>query len=146
MSFPRFSNTFHEHSHSMKIWWSCHGYPMLYPHLITSHDTTERHQDTPRFAKTVAIALGIADQLQLPAIQIFGPTLAMLLGKDHSGLSVSIACVKKGPINKGAHTNCDFSMCSNHLKPIQFCFRCLFSFSVYSPIPMMTWLPIRIVP
>jgi len=35
-----------------------------------------------QFAKTVAIALGIADQLQLPAIQILGPTLAMLLGKD----------------------------------------------------------------
>jgi len=37
-----------------------------------------------QFAKTVAIALGIADQLQLPAIQVFGPTLAMLLGKDLS--------------------------------------------------------------
>lgn len=36
----------------------------------------------PRFAKTVAIALGIADQLELPSVQIFGPTLAMLLGKD----------------------------------------------------------------
>ena len=53
---------------------------MSYPHLINSHDTTEKK--TPRFAKTVAIALGIADQLQLPAIQVFGPTLAMLLGKD----------------------------------------------------------------
>ena len=35
-----------------------------------------------RFAKTVAIALGIADQLELPMVQIFGPMLAMLLGKD----------------------------------------------------------------
>ena len=35
----------------------------------------------PRFAKTVAIALGIADQLTLPAVQALGPTLAMLLGK-----------------------------------------------------------------
>ena len=35
----------------------------------------------PRFAKTVAIALGIADQLTLPAVQGLGPTLAMLLGK-----------------------------------------------------------------
>ena len=35
-----------------------------------------------QFAKTVAIALGIADQLELPAVQLFGPTLAMLLGKD----------------------------------------------------------------
>ena len=35
-----------------------------------------------RFAKTVAIALGIADQLTLPAVQVLGPTLAMLLGKE----------------------------------------------------------------
>mmetsp|Transcript_55212 Transcript_55212/g.103506 ORF Transcript_55212/g.103506 Transcript_55212/m.103506 type:complete len:386 (-) Transcript_55212:155-1312(-) len=35
-----------------------------------------------QFAKTVAIALGIADQLELPCVQIFGPMLAMLLGKD----------------------------------------------------------------
>ena len=55
---------------------------MSYPHLINSHDTTEKKKKKPRFAKTVAIALGIADQLQLPAIQVFGPTLAMLLGKD----------------------------------------------------------------
>ena len=38
----------------------------------------------PRFAKTVAIALGIADQLELPMVQLFGPGLAMLLGKDTS--------------------------------------------------------------
>eukprot|EP00913_Durusdinium_trenchii_P013617 g12787.t1 len=35
-----------------------------------------------QFAKTVAIALGIADQLTLPAVQVLGPTLAMLLGKE----------------------------------------------------------------
>lgn len=35
-----------------------------------------------QFAKTVAIALGIADQLELPMVQVFGPMLAMLLGKD----------------------------------------------------------------
>lgn len=35
-----------------------------------------------QFAKTVAIALGIADQLTLPAVEVLGPTLAMLLGKD----------------------------------------------------------------
>jgi len=100
---------------------------MLYPHLINSHDTTEKK--TPRFAKTVAIALGIADQLQLPAIQVFGPTLAMLLGKDHG--FVSIACVKKG--HKGP-SNCDLSMCSNHLKPIHYpiFFRCK-----NSPIPVV---------
>eukprot|EP00439_Symbiodinium_sp_Y106_P081349 s740_g20.t1 len=37
-----------------------------------------------QFAKTVAIALGIADQLELPMVQVFGPMLAMLLGKDGS--------------------------------------------------------------
>ena len=29
----------------------------------------------------MAIALGIADQLELPMVQVFGPMLAMLLGK-----------------------------------------------------------------
>ena len=44
----------------------------------------------------MAIALGIADQLELPAVQLFGPVLAMLLGKarawevlrDREGLRV----------------------------------------------------------
>ncbi|CAE8680753.1 unnamed protein product [Polarella glacialis] len=35
-----------------------------------------------QFARTVAIALGIAEMLELPACQVFGPVLAMLYGKD----------------------------------------------------------------
>eukprot|EP00933_Yihiella_yeosuensis_P052040 TRINITY_DN5001_c0_g2_i7.p1 TRINITY_DN5001_c0_g2~~TRINITY_DN5001_c0_g2_i7.p1 ORF type:complete len:376 (+),score=84.29 TRINITY_DN5001_c0_g2_i7:77-1204(+) len=35
-----------------------------------------------QFARTVAIALGIAEMLELPATQVFGPILALLLGKD----------------------------------------------------------------
>eukprot|EP00931_Biecheleriopsis_adriatica_P010099 TRINITY_DN111197_c0_g1_i1.p1 TRINITY_DN111197_c0_g1~~TRINITY_DN111197_c0_g1_i1.p1 ORF type:complete len:401 (-),score=97.15 TRINITY_DN111197_c0_g1_i1:65-1201(-) len=35
-----------------------------------------------QFARTVAIALGIADMCELPAVQVFGPVLAFLLGPD----------------------------------------------------------------
>lgn len=35
-----------------------------------------------QFARTVAIALGIANMLAMPAAQIFGPPLCFLLGKD----------------------------------------------------------------
>eukprot|EP00440_Ansanella_granifera_P072303 gb/GFBE01078466.1/.p1 GENE.gb/GFBE01078466.1/~~gb/GFBE01078466.1/.p1 ORF type:complete len:382 (+),score=110.96 gb/GFBE01078466.1/:1-1146(+) len=35
-----------------------------------------------QFAQTVAIALGIADMLELPACQIFAPIVAVMMGKD----------------------------------------------------------------
>lgn len=35
-----------------------------------------------QFAKTVSLALGIADCLALPAVRIFAPLVAMVLGKD----------------------------------------------------------------
>jgi len=52
------------------------------------------------FAKTVALAVGIANQLSLPACRLCGPPLAMLMGKDlnhwvHTIITVTVkvACV-----------------------------------------------------
>lgn len=35
-----------------------------------------------QFAKTVALALGIADMIQLPFVRVLGPLLALIMGKD----------------------------------------------------------------
>ena len=45
----------------------------------------------------MAIALGIADQLELPMVQVFGPMLAMLLGKAPPAAGFCSAAARTWP-------------------------------------------------
>lgn len=94
---------------------------MSYPHLINSHDTTEKKKKHQGSLRLLRLPLELQINCSCRPFKSLAPHWP--------------CCLER--------TNCDLSMCSNHLKPIHYpiFFRCLFSLFPHSsgfprlPIP-----------